>query len=80
MSDTPMKLIIDLSKPEGERETYVPLTPEEIAQKESDNAQAELERAEREAAEQARIEAKASAQAKLAALGLSETEISAIIG
>ena len=37
MTDTtPVKIVIDLSKPEGERESIVPLTAEEIAQREAD--------------------------------------------
>ena len=67
MSDTPVKVVIDLSKPEGERESIVPLTSEEIAQREADVAQFAQEQAEREAAEQAKAELKASAKAKLIA-------------
>lgn len=67
MSETPMKLIIDLSKPEGQRESYVPLTAEEIAQRDLDAQQAEAERLAREE-EQARIDdLKQSARAKLIA-------------
>lgn len=65
MSDTPVKIIVDLSKPEGERETIVPLTPEEIAQLELDAQRAEEELA-LEQAEQARIaQLKQSAKTKL---------------
>jgi hypothetical protein len=78
--ETPVKIIVDLSKPEGERESIVPLTAEEIAQREADAAQAAQEQAEREAAEQTKIAAKASAIAKLEALGLTEDEAKAIIG
>jgi membrane protein involved in colicin uptake len=67
MTNTPMKLIVDLSKPEGEREQYIPLTAEEIAQQESDaQAYAEAEAA-REASETAKAALKASAKAKLIA-------------
>lgn len=80
MSDTPVKVIIDLSKPEGERESIVPLTAEEIAQREAD-AQAYAEaQAQREAEEAARQAAKASAQSKLSALGLTTAEINALLG
>ena len=78
--ETPVKIIVDLSKPEGERESIVPLTAEEIAQREADVAQFAQEQAEREAAEQAKIVAKTSAIAKLEALGLTEDEAKAIIG
>ena len=50
-NDIPVKVIVDLSKPEGERESIVPLTAEEIAQREADAAKAAQEQAEREAAE-----------------------------
>ena len=80
MSDTPVKVIIDLSKPEGERESIVPLTAEEIAQREADAQKAAEEQAAREAEAQAKADAKASAVAKLAALGLSDTEIAALLG
>ena len=80
MTDTPMKLIVDLSKPEGEREQYIPLTAEEIAQREADALAYEQQQAAYEAEAQAKAEAKESAKAKLAALGLSETEITALLG
>ena len=67
MSDTPVKVIIDLSKPEGERESIVPLTAEEIAQREIDAQRATEEQAAREAAETAKAALKASAKAKLIA-------------
>jgi hypothetical protein len=65
--ETPVKIIVDLSKPEGERESIVPLTAEEIAQREADALKAAQEQADREAAEQAKEELKASAKAKLIA-------------
>lgn len=80
MTDTPVKIIVDLSKPKGERESIVPLTAEEIAEREAQALQAAEEQAQREAEEQAKIAAKESALAKLAALGLTEAEASAIIG
>ena len=79
MADTPMKLIIDLSKPEGERESIVPLTAEEIAQREADALAYAEEQAAREAEAQAKADAKASAVAKLIALGLTEEEAQAFL-
>ena len=67
MTDTPVKIVIDLSKPEGEREQIIPLTADEIAEREALAIQAAQEQAEREAAEQAKKELKASAKAKLIA-------------
>lgn len=69
------KLVINCSTGE---ESVVPLSAEELAQREKD-AQFFLAReAEREAAAQAKAEAKASAEAKLAALGLTAEEIAAL--
>lgn len=77
MSEVPTKIIIDCSTGE---ESIVPLTAEELAQRELD-AQAALEaQAQREAEETAKAAAKASAIAKLTALGLSDTEVSALLG
>ncbi|WP_396179976.1 hypothetical protein [Flavobacterium sp.] len=75
MDEILTKLIVDCAT--GEQIT-VPLTPEEVAEREALIAQAEVEREEREAGELAKAEAKASAQAKLAALGLTEAEIAAL--
>ena len=70
------KLVVDVAKG---TQTYVDLTPEEIAQRAVDAQAAEIEKAEREAAEQAKADAKLSAMAKLQALGLSGEEITAIL-
>lgn len=67
MADTPMKLIVDLSKPEGEREQYIPLTLEEIAQAELDAANYKAEQEAREAEEAAKEALKVSARQKLVA-------------
>lgn len=80
MSETPVKIIVDLSKPKGERESIVPLTAEEIAEREAQALQAAEEQAQREAEEAARVAAKESALAKLAALGLTQAEAQAIVG
>jgi hypothetical protein len=62
MSDTPMKLIVDCATG---AQTYVPLSEEEIAEREALAAQAAEEQAAREAAEAEREALKASARAKL---------------
>ncbi len=62
MSDTPMKLIVDCATG---AQTYVPLTEEEIAQREADALAAAEAEAERVAAEEAREALKASARQKL---------------
>lgn len=58
----------------------IDLTPEEIAELEAAQVQAEADRLVREAKETAKAEAKASAQAKLTALGLTEAEVTALLG
>lgn len=80
MADTPVKVVIDLSKPKGEREQIVPLTAEEIAQQEALAEQAEAEQAQREQEAADLAAAKQAAQDKLAALGLTDLEIAAITG
>lgn len=67
MAETPVKVVVDLSKPKGEREQIIPLTAEEIAEREVMAAQAAEEQAAREAEEQALADLKASARAKLVA-------------
>ena len=82
MSEIITKLVVDLSKPEGdpERVQSIPLTEEELEERELMRLQAEADREQREADEAAKIAAKASAVAKLTALGLSDSEVSALVG
>jgi hypothetical protein len=82
MTDRPTRLIVDCSLPEGhpEKIQIVPLTDSEIAEREAQAAQAAIEQAEREAAEAQKQANKESAKAKLEALGLSEAEVTALIG
>lgn len=61
-------------------QTVIELTAAEIAELDQMRAQAEEDRAARQAEENAKAEAKASALAKLAALGLTEDEAKAIAG
>ena len=75
MTDTPTKVIVDCSTGES---TIVPLTAEELAQRETDRIAWEAQEATRLAAEEAKETAKASANAKLKALGLTDSEIAAI--
>lgn len=77
MTETLTKIVVNC---ETGIQEVLPLTAEEIAQREADaQAYAEAE-ATRQAEEAAKAEAKASAVSKLAALGLSEAEIAAITG
>jgi len=74
----PQKLVVDLSKPKGERQEYIELTNEEVAQLKADKVEAEAQRVAEEQA-QAELEAnKQAARDKLAALGLTPEEIAAI--
>jgi len=75
MTDTPTKVIIDCSTGES---TIVPLTPEELEQREIDRLAWEAQEAERKAAEEEKENLKASANAKLLALGLTEAEVAAL--
>ena len=75
MTDTPTKVIVDCSTGES---TIVPLTAEEIAQRETDRLAWEAQEAERKAAEEEKETLKASANAKLLALGLTEAEVAAL--
>lgn len=72
-----MPLIINVST--GEVIDRDP-TPEEVQRELLERESVSASRLALDAAEQERIEAKASAQAKLAALGLTESEISALLG
>ena len=77
MTETLTKVIVDCATGES---TIVPLTAEEIAQREADRLAWEAQEAERLAAEAAKAEAEASAVAKLTALGLTAEEIAALKG
>ena len=75
-----MKIIVDLSKPKGERESIIPLTDDEIAERDAQAVLAEAERVEQEAiAEQKAADAQAGRDA-LVALGLTEAQITALVG
>jgi hypothetical protein len=67
MADVPVKIVVDLSKPKGERESIIPLTKAEITERDAMAVQAEAERIEQEAIAQALTDLKASAKAKLIA-------------
>jgi hypothetical protein len=77
MSEVITKLVIDCETGE---QTVVPLTEEELAERELMQLQAIADQEQREADAAATAAAKASAISKLAALGLSDTEISALLG
>lgn len=80
MADTPVKVVVDLSKPKGERESIIPLTAEEIAEREAMAVQAAEEQAQLEAEEAQKAQDKADAIATLTSLGLTEAQINALVG
>lgn len=67
MADVPVKIVVDLSKPKGERESIIPLTKAEIAERDAMAVEAEAERVEQETIAQALTDLKSSAKAKLIA-------------
>jgi sugar-specific transcriptional regulator TrmB len=75
MTEVITKLVVDCTTG---AQMIVPLSPEELAEREAMRIQAEADQTQREADELAKAEAKASAQVKLAALGLTEAEIAAL--
>ena len=75
MTDTLTKVVVDCSTG---TQTILPLTAEEIAQREADAVAYEARKAEEDAAAAAKASAKQSAQEKLKSLGLSDIEIAAI--
>ena len=77
MSETPVKVVIDAK---AKTTKYIPLSAEEIAQREADAAQSAIEQAQSEADEQEKADDKATALSKLEALGLTEDEALAIVG
>jgi hypothetical protein len=80
MTEILTKVVIDLSKPKGERESIIPLTDEEIAERDAQAVIAEAERVEQEAAAQALADLKASARAKLVAgQPLTEAEAATLV-
>lgn len=81
MTEIITKLVVDLSKDENDplRVQSIPLTAEELEERELMRVQAEAEQAARETTEQAKADAKASGIAKLLALGLTEAEAQALV-
>lgn len=73
----PTKIIVDCSTG---IETIVELTDAEMAEMEQNRLAFEAEQARLKTEQDAATAAKASAQSKLKALGLSDTEVAALIG
>jgi hypothetical protein len=79
-NEVPMKVIVDLSLPKGQRESIVPLTDEEIAERDAQAVQAEAERVEQEAIEAQKAADAQAGRDALVALGLTEAQINALLG
>jgi len=75
----PTKVIVDLSKPQGERETIVELTDAEIKDREARAAEAEAERIAEEEAEAQKQADKEAGIATLKSLGLTDDQINALL-
>ena len=80
MTETPMKIVVDLSKPKGQRESIIPLTDEEIAERDAQAVLAEAERVEQEAIEAQKAADAQAGRDALVALGLTEAQINALLG
>jgi len=76
----PTKIVVDLSKPKGERETIVELTAEEIAEREARAAEAEAQRLAEEQAEAEKQANRDAGIATLKSLGLTDEQIEALLG
>jgi uncharacterized protein (UPF0261 family) len=74
------KVIVDLSKPKGQRESIVDLTAEEIAEREAQAVEAEAQRQAEEAAAAEREENRQAGIATLKGLGLTDAQIEALLG
>lgn len=77
MANTPTKLVIDCAT--GERKE-IPLSAEEIAERDARAAQAEADKLAQEEAEAQKAAHRASAITKLTNLGLTEDEALALVG
>jgi len=80
MADTPVKIVVDLSKPKGARESIIPLTDDEIADRDAQAVLAEAERVEQEAIEAQKAADAQAGRDALVALGLTDAQINALLG
>jgi hypothetical protein len=80
MSETPVKIVVDLSKPKGQRESIIELTSAELTEREEMRIESEATQAAQDKAEKATAAKKLSGRNKLLALGLTEAEVTALVG
>jgi hypothetical protein len=74
------KIIVDLSKPKGQRELIVDLTPEEIAEREIQAIEAEAQQLAEQEAEAKKQADKEAGILALKGLGLTDDQITALVG
>jgi len=80
MSETPVKIVVDLSKPKGQRESIIELTSAELTEREEMRIESEASQAAQDKSEKATAAKKLSGRNKLLALGLTEAEVTALVG
>jgi hypothetical protein len=80
MSETPVKVVVDLSKPKGQRESIIELTSAELTEREEMRIESEATQAAQDKAEKETAKKKLSGRNKLLDLGLTEAEVTALIG
>ena len=75
----PKKIVVDLSKPKGQRESIIELTDAEVAEREAQAVEAEAQRLAEEQAEAERQANKEAGIATLKSLGLTDAQIEALL-
>jgi hypothetical protein len=80
MSETPVKIVVDLSQPKGQRESIIPLTDDEIAERDAQAVQAAKDQAAADKVAAGIAAKKLSGRNKLLDLGLTEAEVTALLG
>jgi len=80
MSETPVKIVVDLSKPKGQRESIIELTSAELTEREEMRIESEATQAAQDKAQKETAKKKLSGRNKLLALGLTEAEVTALVG
>ena len=75
----PTKIVVDLSKPKGQRESIIELTDAEVAEREAQAQEAEAQRLAEEQAEAERQANKEAGIATLKSLGLTDEQIEALL-
>jgi len=80
MSETPVKIVVDLSKPKGQRESIIELTSAELTEREQMRIESEASQAAQDKAAKATAAKKLSGRNKLLDLGLTEAEVTALLG